>query len=567
MGFLKKLVGFENSFSKNFTKDTFDKPSRLLTGIDPASTKVWNTVLGRDDKPLVNVYGSPGQQYYDQAQADGIDTAPAQAFHSVADKVAGFYGMQGISGIGGGAAGATSGTGGSGMGLMDMFSGGSGGSSGWGSLLGGVLGAASSYSSAKDQAKAASQQGQLDPRIASLIFGDEKNSGLINQYLKIGQQPRSDAANNFANANANYLSGYGGADLDVTRQAALKAMGGNSAPTVSAAQANASPSGGATAALGAYANGSMVQAPSQNGTNLSSSYNSLIYGEPGNNPALTGAIQKGLNQSANTFGNFVEDAKKATQDVLGGIRSNAILNGQFGGSRQGLAEGKAIDSMNTNISRALSQVGQNNTDAAVSAQAGAYDADRNRQLAATQGLGAQQYGVASQNANTQNAAEFMNVGNVADYGKFNAGLAQNNAQFNASQGQQNNQFNAGLQQQAGLANQNAQLGTNAQNNSSSLAGAGLLSGLLGGASGQVNANDNWNLDRAGQVNSMLSGLINGTPRQNPVSANSGAAALGGGLAGLGLGNSLAGLFKNMGGSSSSPAGTYFDGYGNIPLGQ
>lgn len=78
MGFLKKLVGFENSFSKNITKDIFHNPTRLLTGIDPASTKVWNKVLGRDDAPLVNVYGSPGQQYYDRAQADGIDTAPAQ---------------------------------------------------------------------------------------------------------------------------------------------------------------------------------------------------------------------------------------------------------------------------------------------------------------------------------------------------------------------------------------------------------------------------------------------------------------------------------------------------------
>lgn len=101
MGFLSDLVKFQNVFSKDFTKDIFDKPQRLLTGIDPASTKVWNKVLGRDDKPLVNVFGSPGQQYYDAAAAKGIDTKAAGTFHGIADMIAGIYGAQGIAGIGG----------------------------------------------------------------------------------------------------------------------------------------------------------------------------------------------------------------------------------------------------------------------------------------------------------------------------------------------------------------------------------------------------------------------------------------------------------------------------------
>lgn len=101
MGFLSDLVKFQNVFSKDFGKDILKKPQRLLTGIDPASTKVWNKVLGRDDKPLVNVFGSPGKQYYENAAAKGIDTKAAGTFHSIADMIAGFYGAQGIAGIGG----------------------------------------------------------------------------------------------------------------------------------------------------------------------------------------------------------------------------------------------------------------------------------------------------------------------------------------------------------------------------------------------------------------------------------------------------------------------------------
>jgi len=546
MGFLSKLVGFENSFSKNFTKDIFSKPTRLLTGIDPASTKVWNTVLGRDDKPLVNVYGSPGQQYYDQAQAAGIDTGAAQQFHSIADKVASFYGTQGVSGIGGGAAGATSTSGGSGMGLMDMFSSGSGG--GLGSLLGGVIGAAGSYKSAKDSAEAMSQQGQLDPRIASVIFGENGQKGLIGQYQDLAKTPRSGAANLFGNANSSYLANYGGADLDAARYAAYGAMNNTSAPTTTAAQ-----SAGASINSPAWAQGNMVKAPSQNGIDLAPTFQSMLGG--GNTDKLMQSLQAG---NALTSAQFQQNQDSMTdnlqRNVLSGIRSNSVLAGQYGGSRQGVAEGNAISDFTKQLNQSNTQLGLANS-ANTSAQlAGAYENGQNRALSAAQGLSGQQYATAFKDADTKNAAEFMNVG-----------THNNVLQTNAQMAQQNNQFNAGLQQQAGLANQQSQLSTNGQNKSSNLAGAGLLSGLLGGVSNTVNANDNWDITRAGQINSLIGPLLTGLPTQNPVSANSGAAALGGGLAGLGFGSQLAGLFKNMGGSSSSaPAGSYFDGYGYMP---
>ncbi len=403
-----------------------------------------------------------------------------------------------------------------------------------GGAIGGALGGLAS-GSGQPKSHTTTQQQQLDPRIEQMLFGNGgDNKGLLSQYQGFMNQPRSDAANNFANANANYLSNYGGADLDQVRQAAMRAMQGNTAPSMQAAQ-----SGGATASLPAYAVGTQVQAPSQNNIDLSSSYNSLINGAPGANPYLMGSIQKGINQSSNAFGSMVTDAKAATQDVLGSIRGNSVLAGQFGGSRQGIAEGKAIDSMNTNLARAASQFGQNNTDAAVAAQAGAYDADRNRQLAATQGLGAQQYGVAQQNAAMSHQAQMQNVQNSLDVSKTNAGMHQ-----------QNQQFNAGLQQQAGLANQQSQLATNGQNTSAGLAGAGLLSGLLGNASNQVNANDNWGLGRAQGVNSLLApylGANSSSSNTQPVYNNQGGNALGGAM----LGGQIASLF----GGNSGTTGT------------
>jgi hypothetical protein len=136
MGWLKKLTGFENSFSKDFIKDIGDDPSRLFTGIDPASTKLWNGVTGSDNQALVNQLGSPGQQYYDQAEARGIDTGPARGFHKAADVVAGIFGAKGLAGIGGGLGGGAAG------GAGGVGAGGAAGAGAGAASLGGAAGAA-----------------------------------------------------------------------------------------------------------------------------------------------------------------------------------------------------------------------------------------------------------------------------------------------------------------------------------------------------------------------------------------------------------------------------------------
>lgn len=105
MGWLKKALGFENSFTKNITKDILAHPTRLLTGIDPISTKISNKILSREDKPLVNMLGSPDEQYYQRAAEDGVDVSAGRQFHALADTIAGMYAGSGLASSIGGTAG------------------------------------------------------------------------------------------------------------------------------------------------------------------------------------------------------------------------------------------------------------------------------------------------------------------------------------------------------------------------------------------------------------------------------------------------------------------------------
>jgi len=245
------------------------------------------------------------------------------------------------------------------------------------------------------------------------------------------------------------------------------------------------------------------------------------------------------------------------RNVLPGIRSNSVLAGQYGGSRQGVAEGLAMSDFTKQLNNSNTQLGLANSANTAAQLAGAYENGQNRALSAAQGLSGQQYATAFKNNDTQNMSELTNVNMVNNLLGTNTALRQQTSQanadrqqqanlYNAGQSQQNNQFNAGLQQQTNLANQQAQLSTNAQNNGALLGGAGLLSGLLGQVQGTVNQNDNWALNRAQGVNSLLApylGANSSTTNTQPLYSN----PTGNAIAGLGMGAQLGGLF---GGSTS-----------------
>lgn len=453
---------------------------------------------------------------------------------------------------------------------------------------GAVIGGVASNSAAKKSAEAQKQTTQmsidaqkeatkLDPRIDPLIYGD---SGIVNRINGLLDVPQNANTNSFNQGMNNYMgAGAAGAEgaFMGSQQAAQKLQGSSlAAPQMQAATAGSStmntallrdPSKIDAAMLGNAANmtGSTVSAPSQNSLDLSPAYKDMIYGEAGNNPYLTGAIQKGINQSQNAFGNMVQDGTQAVQDALASIRGGAVSSGQYGGSRQGLAESRSISEFGKNLSRAASQYGQNNTDSAIAAQAGAYDADRNRALSAMSGLGAQQYGVAQQNAQLAQQAAAANMGannafamqnnanqqsaNSANANAQNQFALQNNAnlqntnQFNASAANQNSMFNAGNQQQANAANMNAQQQTNQLNSQNQVTGIGLSSGLLGQAYGYNQNANNQELNRVGTVSGLLQpyagkGSPISVPGQAPVYNNAIGSAIGGATAGLGLYNAF-----------------------------
>jgi len=404
-----------------------------------------------------------------------------------------------------------------------------------GGAIGGALGGAIS-GSGQPKSQTSTTQQQLDPRISNMLFGTGGQQGLLGQFQGLLNTPQSDASKNWSQTNANYLNQNGGADLSAVRGAANGLLSGNAAPQA----ASVAPTTATHMNSPAWATGNMVKAPGQNNMDLTGSYDRFINGTPGANPYLDKSIDGAIAQNRLGFQQLQDDStKNLMQNIMPSIRSNSVLAGQYGGSRQGIAEGNAIGTQQTELARAASQFSQNATNAAVGAKANAYETDSNRALSATQGLGAQQYGVAQQDAATKNQAEFMNVGTHNDVLKTNAGLAQNA-----------NQFNAGLQQQTNLANLQAQLTNNGQNNSSAAVGGGLLSGLLGQTSGAVNAQDNYGINKAQGVNSLLApylGANSSTTNSQPLYSNPTGNALGGAL----MGGQLAGMF---GGSSSGSSG-------------
>lgn len=177
---LKDALGFELFHGKRLLGQLWDDPSRLLTGVDPASTKLWNGVLGTDKKPLVDQMGGATGDTYRAAEANGIDTTTGKGLqnvaHVVAGSIAGGYGADqlggaiGSSGAGGSSAG--------GSGLSGLFgggggTGGAGGSAGSsGGLFGGKLGPA--------------QFGQLGQMLGNPTQGNDsqQRAALIAQLLQ-----------------------------------------------------------------------------------------------------------------------------------------------------------------------------------------------------------------------------------------------------------------------------------------------------------------------------------------------------------------------------------------------
>jgi hypothetical protein len=143
MGYLSDVFDFEAFNLKDMWKKVKKDPERLLIGaVDPASTKMWNGITGKDYEPLVDqmggaygghtisAFGNNDGGVYGRAEDAGIDTGAGGAMHDVAHVVSAIYGGQGLMNIGGAPAGGQN---------LGVFS--NGGTSGMGGVGGGNAGA------------------------------------------------------------------------------------------------------------------------------------------------------------------------------------------------------------------------------------------------------------------------------------------------------------------------------------------------------------------------------------------------------------------------------------------
>lgn len=143
MSDLTDILKFEGFNLKGIGKKLKANPARLLYGaIDPASTKVWNKVLGRDDKAVVDQMGGATKGTYEGAQAAGIDTKAGKTMQDVAHVVAAYFAGSYGAGQLGALGGAGGGSAGVGAGQAGAAAGAGGGVVGTGAAGAGAAGAA-----------------------------------------------------------------------------------------------------------------------------------------------------------------------------------------------------------------------------------------------------------------------------------------------------------------------------------------------------------------------------------------------------------------------------------------
>jgi len=220
------------------------------------------------------------------------------------------------------------------------------------------------------------------------------------------------------------------------------------------------------------------------------------------NPYLQGLQQANINTSMRGYNDAIQNLN---QQVMPGINNDAFAAGQYGGSRQGIAQGLALQGMDRSA-----------RDLGISAM------DNGTAL----------YGNAYQNAQQRMTDTANNINTQAGQ----------NAQYNASNMQQNNQFNAGNQQAMNIANMNA-LNNGSQFNATS------ANDMSKYNSGQTNDMSKFNSGQANDMSKYNSGQVNDMSKFNAGQGNNMSQF----NANLGLQNNTQGMLQqaqNMGNATT-----------------
>lgn len=308
-------------------------------------------------------------------------------------------------------------------------------------------------------------------------------------------------------------------------------------------------------------------------TDLSGQFNSMGGSNPNaaNAQLLSGQVN---NQYLDAQANNIQTRlnRNLQENIMPGIGQSATGAGQYGSSRHGIAEGKAIADTQDNYAGQMANL-----------YGSANEAAQNRMSTASgtlSGIGAN-VGMTNANnsntanqfgANASNTVSMYNTGQANAINQFNAGQYNANAQFNAGQA---NSYNLGTAANANNANSTANsyaLGNAAnQNNATSTANSYALgnaanannanatanSYALGNAANANNATANSNNYTLGQGNQYLT---NQGQQQNFYTANRGLDQ-----SGVQLGANL----YNMGNTGNVAAGagqtTLGNQYQNAPI--
>jgi len=150
----------------------------------------------------------------------------------------------------------------------------------------------------------------------------------------------------------------------------------------------------------------------------------LLSGTP-SNPYLAAANQANINQALQGYGDALASASNTlTRQVLPSIRSGGVLSGQYGGSRQGIAEGVALGDVGTQLAQNARNLAQSAMDSGNRLYGGAYESAQDRMATTANGLAGLAVQNAQQNASNDLAAQQSNQSAGLQGENLNLGAAQ-----------------------------------------------------------------------------------------------------------------------------------------------
>ncbi|HTK33865.1 MAG TPA: hypothetical protein VL358_01090 [Caulobacteraceae bacterium] len=249
----------------------------------------------------------------------------------------------------------------------------------------------------------------------------DSSQGLTNQIMNLlSQSPSSFVA--------------GPSPLQTTQFDLAGGLGQQGAGWLTQAANLANGAGGANTALYGGYNPAMMSAATIGGPSLASTTDAqaqTAYGGIGNyfNPFQS--------QVANTT---LQQLNQANQMALNDVGSGAILAGQYGGSRQGVAQGLTNSQFQQNAANALANLNLQGFNTALGASNN--DAERAQQVSlanAAAANAASQFNASSQNSNALNQAQMIQQAAASNQAannnawQYNAGVYNAGNQFNASQ--------------------------------------------------------------------------------------------------------------------------------------